>query len=201
MKRGGGRALVVDDHRGVATAVARYIGRSMTVDVAFDLPQAEALLAPSRYALALVDYHLPSGSGLDVIAALKRQPGRCLAFLITGDADIELEARAAGARALFWRKPISRPKMDFAVELARSIPRPAHEAFCTWLISHGVERRHAERAVIYLSQPSRAAAARILGMSRKSVRDVLRPSLQATGARDGRQLLQAFLGFIDRFEE
>lgn len=40
-----------------------------------------------------------------------------------------------------------------------------------------------------------------MGLSKHSVKDVVRPSLQATGARNKTELLQAFLGFIDLFEE
>jgi two-component system response regulator DevR len=81
--------LLVDDHpmvRHSLTAVLRAAGHGVTV--AADCAEVRPLLEDGRFDLLLLDYHLPDGSGLELLREFAdRLPGRTV--LLSGVTDAE----------------------------------------------------------------------------------------------------------------
>ncbi|MBV8744946.1 MAG: PAS-domain containing protein [Xanthobacteraceae bacterium] len=88
---------------------ALLVGWGCRVSKAGDLSQALASLSSTQIAPAgaLVDYHLDSGNGLDVIAALRARFGADMpAILITADRDAQVRAAARAAGVSVLHKPL-----------------------------------------------------------------------------------------------
>lgn len=79
------RALVVDDD-----AVSRLVlghmlrGLDWTVEQAADSPEAAARLQATDFDLVISDFHLPSGTGVDVLRTVEDSRHRAPFVLITG---------------------------------------------------------------------------------------------------------------------
>lgn len=67
------KLLLVEDDAAIARNLSDYLqGEGFSVQTAFGQREAEALLAPGLFSLALVDLSLADGSGFGVCAAAKR---------------------------------------------------------------------------------------------------------------------------------
>ncbi|MET0553185.1 MAG: sigma-54 dependent transcriptional regulator [Vicinamibacteria bacterium] len=89
------RVLVVDDDDGVRSGLRRFLTLSgFEVSEARDC--AEAVDAASRTApeAALVDYNLPDGSGVELLARLKAAAADLPVIVLTGHGSIELAVQA-----------------------------------------------------------------------------------------------------------
>jgi DNA-binding NtrC family response regulator len=89
------RVLVVDDEDGVRSGLRRFLALSgFEVSEARDC--AEAVEAASRTApeAALVDYNLPDGSGVELLARLKVAAPDLPVIVLTGHGSIELAVQA-----------------------------------------------------------------------------------------------------------
>ncbi len=102
--------LVVDDDPGTREALATILARAgygvAVWDGESDLDKA---LAGRRFAVALVDYHLPTASGLEVARHLKVRMAGCRIILMSSEAP-DPEAVAANPRLVdhFLSKPFSK---------------------------------------------------------------------------------------------
>jgi Na+/proline symporter/signal transduction histidine kinase/ActR/RegA family two-component response regulator len=88
---------------------ALLVGWGCRVSKAGDLPRALDALSSVQIApaVALVDYHLDNGNGLDVIAALRARFGADLpAILITADRDVQVRAAARAVGVSVLHKPL-----------------------------------------------------------------------------------------------
>ena len=66
------RILIVEDEADLAAAVRRGLTRrGHAVDVAGSLAEAELALASSEHDLVILDWNLPDGAGVDLVAAVK----------------------------------------------------------------------------------------------------------------------------------
>lgn len=84
VKRVPGQALVVDDDPEVRRALVRWLEPELTPHAAASVREARSVIAGlERVDLAFVDFHLPDGSGEDVLEALARWPD-VIAILISG---------------------------------------------------------------------------------------------------------------------
>jgi len=114
--RGAGVALVVDDEAPVRDVVATMlaaVGFEVVAAASFDEALTRAEAAGAALALAVIDWELPGGSGLDVAHRLReRMPA--LAIVLASGAD-SAERRAAAAPALYLVKPFGREELAAAL--------------------------------------------------------------------------------------
>lgn len=95
--------LLVEDDPACARRLAAVLGRThaqVQVFHALSLKAARALMAQHRFDWALVDVHLPDGSGLALLAELaQQQPGtECVVVSAWGHTDTVVSAIRTGAR-------------------------------------------------------------------------------------------------------
>lgn len=82
--------MVVEDEKNQAELIASILGRKgFATFVAGSRAEAAALLAQNRIDLVLTDYRLPDGSGLDVIADVKKSSPETSFVVITAYGDVE----------------------------------------------------------------------------------------------------------------
>ena len=116
-----GRVLVVEDEEALAELVAtdlRDIGYE--VRVAHSVGEAKSLLAQTEFDVALLDLHLPDGTGEDVLLRLSDDGSLTEAIMLTGDRDIAsaVQAMKLGASD-YLVKPAPLADVELAVEQAR----------------------------------------------------------------------------------
>jgi EAL domain-containing protein (putative c-di-GMP-specific phosphodiesterase class I)/CheY-like chemotaxis protein len=102
------RVLVVDDQEQIRLMLDRTLSRAgYVVTTEADVPAACARLQSDPFDVVLTDLQLPSGSGLDVLAAVHRlDPGLPVVF-VTGAGDLASAERALGQGALrYLVKPV-----------------------------------------------------------------------------------------------
>jgi len=114
------RIVVVDDDPGMNQAIRRLVESAGFR--AFTFSSAEALLAgdaASHAACLILDVHLPGLSGFDLRRRLQERGVHAPVIFITAydDADARLQAREAGAIALF-SKPFQRQPLLSAIARA-----------------------------------------------------------------------------------
>ena len=103
--------LIVDDELTVLGAVSDYLrAYGFPVDEAQELEEAEALVATSDYAIAIVDIRLTGVHGREGLELLRFIHQHCPAASVIvmtahGDEHLEREARRRGAD-IFLEKPI-----------------------------------------------------------------------------------------------
>lgn len=117
------KILIVDDEEAILFAMRKYFeGLGYYVDCAYELEEAEALLANFEYGLVIADLRLTGiggVEGLDIVAHVhQRCPGtRVLLLTAYGSPEIEREALRRGAHALL-HKPKPLPELaEIAVTL------------------------------------------------------------------------------------
>jgi two-component system response regulator RegA len=94
------RILVVDDEEVFRQRLARALrDRGYAVSEASDLPDALAALDTPRLDRVVLDLRLPSGSGLELVAAVKRRHAEARIVVLTGYGSIAtaLDAMKLGA--------------------------------------------------------------------------------------------------------
>jgi DNA-binding NtrC family response regulator len=100
--------LIVDDDRDLCDNLWDLLHeRGYRVCVAHDLPEAEKKLAEHRFHVVLIDMKLPTGTGHDLVCALRKIDKEARALLITGHAgemEVKVErALLAGANAVCYK--------------------------------------------------------------------------------------------------
>ncbi|MEA2301445.1 MAG: two-component system, sensor histidine kinase and response regulator, partial [Solirubrobacteraceae bacterium] len=132
----GVRVLVVDDNATNRTILERQLaGWGMTCDTAEDLDGGLALLraaaeAGDPHRLAVLDHHMPGGSGIALAAAIRRDPGlrSVRLLLLTSSGNGRAAAAAAGIDG-FVTKPVRRSRLlgEATRLLSLTEPGPALE--------------------------------------------------------------------------
>lgn len=108
--------LIVDNEETILFALKRYFSRlRFRVDAASELEEAEALVAHTRYDLAILDLSLTAGGtteGLEILRFLRARSPRTHAIILTafGTPSIEREALRRGARTVL-HKPQPLPEI------------------------------------------------------------------------------------------
>ena len=107
---GSTRILIVDDEDLIVLAMRRYFERlGYTVDSAYELEEAQALLAAYRYDLVIADLRLTGiggAEGLQIVSDVHRRCADTRVILLSafGTPEIERESYNRGADA-FLHKP------------------------------------------------------------------------------------------------
>ncbi|MBX7183957.1 MAG: sigma-54 dependent transcriptional regulator [Vicinamibacteria bacterium] len=116
-----GRVLVVEDEEALGELVATDL-REVGYDVrlAKSVGEAKALLAQAEFDVALLDLHLPDGTGEDILLRLSDDGALTEAIMLTGDRDISsaVQAMKLGASD-YLVKPAPLADVELAVEQAR----------------------------------------------------------------------------------
>jgi DNA-binding NtrC family response regulator len=132
-----GSILIVDDDERVRAAITSFLrGRGFTVLEAETAQAAECEFRERTPDLAIVDYGLPDGNGLDLIKLLHRIDERVPILMLTGQPsfDLVVQAMKVGAEN-FLAKPIYpgallvivQRVLDSYRDRRRQIARSAHE--------------------------------------------------------------------------
>jgi DNA-binding NtrC family response regulator len=113
-----GRILLVDDEDSVRLPLGRYLASQ-----GFDLLEADSLAAAQQIArqhqvdAAIVDFSLPDGDGLEVLAALRAQDPAICVVILTGHGTIDLAVRAIKEGAeQFLTKPVELKTLQIVLE-------------------------------------------------------------------------------------
>jgi DNA-binding NtrC family response regulator len=116
-----GRVLVVEDEEALAELLAtdlRDLGYH--VRVARSVSEAKSLLAQTDFDIALLDLHLPDGTGEDILLRLSDEGALTEAIMLTGDRDIASAVHAMKLGASdYLVKPAPLADVELAVEQAR----------------------------------------------------------------------------------
>jgi DNA-binding response OmpR family regulator len=114
---------VVDDEPEITSAVGRYLRLlGYVVDLAESGEGALALLAESRYDVAVVDLRLPGIDGVEVMRYARALHPEVAVILLTGHATLESAIAAVKAGAVdYLRKPVGLG--DLAQAVGRALPR------------------------------------------------------------------------------
>ncbi len=108
-----GRALVVDDDRGVQTALRVNLSKhGFEVVVAGSPAEALAHLEEQPFDVVLTDVRMPGGTGLELLAEVKRRDPDVAVVVMTGFGSVEdaVEAMKAGAED-YIIKPIEKREL------------------------------------------------------------------------------------------
>lgn len=109
------RVLVVEDSKTVSTLLKkRFQAHGYIADTAHNRNDATRLFSEKRYDIAVLDYHLPDGSGDALLREFHAVDQTCVCVMITADPDprLALEWMKAGAAA-YLRKPFD---PDYLIE-------------------------------------------------------------------------------------
>jgi len=112
------RILIADDSNDSRRALAALLDAAgFVVEQAEDGSDALNRLMEMRYALSLLDMHMPSLTGIEVITQIRSRGRRIPSILMTGHPSRAIEAAAleAGALALL-RKPIPAEVLRITVQ-------------------------------------------------------------------------------------
>ncbi|QWT24318.1 response regulator [Subtercola sp. PAMC28395] len=115
----GSIALVVEDD-----AISRLVlshmlrQRGFAVDEAIDVVDACRKVVRTEYDLVMSDYHLPSGTAVDVLETVEARPGTQPPFLlITGSIEHSaVSAELAGRLSGLMTKPVSSEALNDALD-------------------------------------------------------------------------------------
>lgn len=113
--------LIVDDHEPTRVVIARMLRAAGVEHIrdASDASQAAQMLTERSTDLVITDQIMPDTDGVSFIASLRANPAyaKTRTILITGYAEIDGQARAAGANAVLV-KPIEASALLKAVKAA-----------------------------------------------------------------------------------
>jgi len=118
--------LIVDDDELITSSLASLLkSDAVTIQTASTMERAEMLIETKRFDLAIIDLHLPGGSGMDgleLISRIKERRPETPVVLFTGygSPEIEREAKERGATD-YWEKTIQIPAL---VEKVRALGIP-----------------------------------------------------------------------------
>ena len=121
--------LVVDDDDAFRAAMGGALGRrGFAVTLAAAPAEAEAAAAAQVFEHALVDVRMPGGSGIDLVAALRRLDEGTRIVVLTGFGTIAnaVEAMRAGA-ADYLTKPVDAVACDHALRGLRPLPERGND--------------------------------------------------------------------------
>jgi DNA-binding NtrC family response regulator len=116
-----GRVLVVEDDAALGELIAAALGdRGYDVTVARSVALAEAQIGGREFDVALLDMHLPDGSGKDVLRRLIDDGALTETIVLTGSRDIEsaIQVMKLGASD-YLVKPTPISELEIAVAQAR----------------------------------------------------------------------------------
>jgi DNA-binding response OmpR family regulator len=102
-----GKVLCIEDNRDECELVKEILNEYDVTCVA-TIREAKRLLESDRFDLAIIDEHLPDGSGMSLCRHLTAERATTQCIIVSGDTFItENEAKEAGANALLLKSMIN----------------------------------------------------------------------------------------------
>ncbi len=138
--------LIADDEPSVRRALTRAMERAgYEVLIATDVPGAISVARLHRPRFAVVDLHMPRGSGLDVVRSLKQSPDEVHIMVLSGDPAMQsrVECFDAGAHD-YVAKPVYMPELVSRIRAAEK-EQDDRRALA-------LEKRRAEQLYIYAKE-------------------------------------------------
>ncbi len=115
--------LIVDDDTALVSMLALHFEEcGFSVSKSHNCRDTRALILERKFDLALVDYQLPDGTGLELLSTLRKTTPQLKIIIMSGIDDPEFEDRLGMNGLLsFIRKPIESAKLDSVVREALNI--------------------------------------------------------------------------------
>jgi DNA-binding NtrC family response regulator len=112
------KVLLVEDDRGIRFGIRNFLaGRDFDVDEADTLKQGEEMYRQNRPDIVVLDYSLPDGNALEVLARWKEADHSIPIIILTGHGSIDLAVRAIKEGAeQFLTKPVQMPALLVVIE-------------------------------------------------------------------------------------
>jgi DNA-binding NarL/FixJ family response regulator len=181
--------LVVDDEPFVARSMERWFGRFGSTRAVTSAEQALAALRELDPCRGLVlDYHLGSGTGLDVLEAARERHPHLPALILTGRIEPSVINRAAALGARFVCKPLEESAVaPWASAIAAGeavVPALASAAAAVeeWARLKRLTPREAEILLGAVTGHSHQALADAAGISLNTLKTHIRHLLEKSGA-------------------
>lgn len=110
--------LVVDDDLTFAKILESFLNRKgYTIDVCHNVKDAVAILDRQQYALHLLDYRLPDGTGLDVMNAAHSKGLKTPSIIMTSFNDVRTAVKAMRSGAFdYITKPVNQDELLMLIE-------------------------------------------------------------------------------------
>ena len=107
------RVLIADDHAVVRRGLAQILSESSDIVVegeASSFAEARALAGEKRWDVLVLDIHMPGGTGLELLAELRRDNPRAQVLILTVSSEEEYAVRAIRAGAAGFLNKESAPE-------------------------------------------------------------------------------------------
>ncbi len=114
------KVLIVDDEASIRLVLRRFLElQGYVIEEASSCAEAEEAFRVTQPDAAVIDYKLPDGTALDLLARLKRIAPEIPLIILTGHASIDLAVRAIKEGAdQFLTKPVKMPVLSVVVQRA-----------------------------------------------------------------------------------
>lgn len=178
--------LIVEDFQALRQTFARQVG------VSFE-PIAVATVAAAAQAIeqlteapagAIIDVHLPDGSGLDVLQRLRGKFPGVPAMVVTGSRDPAIPNRSHLLDATFVAKPVPVENVDHFlswIETAGTAGDPVATAIAQLARQYSLPSRETQILVVSLGGVERKQLATKLGISENTLKSRIRALIGRTG--------------------
>ncbi|MCK4371930.1 MAG: response regulator [candidate division Zixibacteria bacterium] len=111
--------LIVDDEKSILNALKRSLSGENYQIISTDNPQeALELLASNQFSVIISDYTMPSMSGADLLAMVKKKKPRCMRILLTGATETDIVPEEIADSILNCQRFITKPWDDDQLRLA-----------------------------------------------------------------------------------
>ncbi|KAA5532727.1 sigma-54-dependent Fis family transcriptional regulator [Taibaiella lutea] len=112
--------LVVDDDHTFAKILESFLSRKgYIIDVCYNIKEAVAVLDSKLYALHLLDYRLPDGTGLDILNAAHNKGIKTPSIIMTSFNDVRTAVKAMHSGAFdYITKPVNQDELLMLIEQA-----------------------------------------------------------------------------------
>lgn len=178
--------LIVEDFPALRQTFARQV--SVSFEPIAVATAGEARIQVERMvdapAGAIIDVHLPDGSGLDVLQKLRARFPGTPALVVTGSRDPAIPNRSHLLDAMFVAKPVPVENVDHFlrwIETAAESADPVSAAIAQFSARFRLPAREVEILVVSLGGVERKQLATKLGISENTLKSRIRALLGRTG--------------------
>lgn len=193
-----GRFLVVEPDPATADMLAGVCRDFRATELARDIPEAWQIVASSRRLVALItEADLPSGNGLELVKAARKERPLLPILVLTGRADPRLINRAHGLRAEYHCKPTHRSALHGFLRRAVAFERVADQRIA-WAVDemtrrNGLTLREVDLLTSAIAGVPRRALADELGVSENTLKTRTRSLLRKCSAATLEEVARATL--------
>ena len=162
MLKGKGRLLVVEDHPGTARSLKQFFERHIRVEHAATAAEAIAIIESGvELRGAIIDIMLPDGTGIDVLAVVRRRYPRIQVMMLTGHCQPGYVNSAQHLGAQYAIKPASiKTLYAYLRSLEADVPAPVNGGP---IVKATIDRVVADMTLKFKLVPSEARVLSVLG--------------------------------------